>query len=409
MSDNTTISVILYTSKVLKNDEHPLMLRITQNRKRKYKSLGISCNIKYWDTKNDRPKSTHPNKEVLEKIISQKIAEYKEQILEFKSDKKDYTVDTLLSAVEKPMRRISVFKFYEEIIERLKSTNQLGNAAAYKDSLNSLKNFRNKTDLMFSEVDYSFLISYETEMRKNKLNENSISFYFRTLRAIFNKAIHEKVCRENSYPFKKFKVSKFSNETKRRAITKEDIKKIEALDLPENSNRYLARQYFLFIFYCQGINFADIALLKWENIIGNRVFYQRAKTGKEINFILLEPAQKIIDYWKPVTGRSNSNYVFPILDKKIHILPSQIKNRKHKVLGMVNKALKEIGKDEKVGLQIPLTTYVARHTFAMVLKRSNVSKSIISETMGHKTEAITDVYLKSFENDIIDEAVKNLL
>lgn len=409
MNDNTTISVILYSSKVLKNGENPLMLRITQNRKRKYKSLGISCKINDWDIKNNRPKSKHPNKALLEKIISKKIAEYKEQVLEFKSEGKDYTVDTLLNTVEKPTRRISVFNFYTEIIDRLKSTNQLGNAGAYKDSKNSIMNFTKEKDIMFSEIDYSFLIKYETEMRKKELNENSISFYFRTLRALFNKAIQEKVCKATSYPFKKFKVAKFSNETKRRAITKDEIKKIEALDIPESSKRFTARQYFLFSFYCQGINFADIALLKWENIIGNRVFYTRAKTGKEINFILLEPALKIIEYWKPITSKSKKHYVFPILNNEIHISPTQIKNRTHKVIGIVNEALKEIGQDPDVGLEIPLTTYVARHTFATVLKRSGVSTAIISETMGHKTETITQVYLKSFENEIIDEAVKNLL
>lgn len=187
MINNTaTIKIILYKSKILKNGEHPLMLRITQNRKHKYRSIGISLKIDSWDFKNNRPKKNCRNKEIIEKIISKKIAEYKDQILEFKSDGKDYTPDTLLNAVEKPLRKLSVFNFYDEIIKRLKTSNQLGNATAYKDSKNSLMNFTNGQDIAFSEIDYSFLINYEIHMRKRGLNENSLSFYFRTLRSVLN-------------------------------------------------------------------------------------------------------------------------------------------------------------------------------------------------------------------------------
>ena len=85
----------------------------------------------------------------------------------------------------------------------------------------------------------------------------------------------------------------------------------------------------------------------------------------------------------------------------------QIANRLHKVLAKINKHLKEIG--VRLNLPIPLTTYVARHSFATVLKRAGVSTSIISETLGHSSERVTQIYLDSFDNEQVDNALKSLL
>lgn len=107
------------------------------------------------------------------------------------------------------------------------------------------------------------------------------------------------------------------------------------------------------------------------------------------------------------SGHSSDDYIFPILDKRVHITPQQIFNRTHKVLRKVNRELKVLG--EMIGLQMPLTTYVARHTYATVLKRSGVNIAIISESLGHSDLSTTQIYLDSFENSQIDEAMKNLL
>jgi integrase len=159
--------------------------------------------------------------------------------------------------------------------------------------------------------------------------------------------------------------------------------------------------------YGAGINFTDIAFLKWENIKQGRVEYVRAKTGKQIDFKILPPVQEILDYWKPLTFKSNDDYVFNILNKEIHKTPVQIDNRIHKVIQSINKGLKEIGKLANV--EIPITTYVARHTFATLLKNSDVSSRVIGEMMGHKDEKITETYLKKFDKQILDDAMGKLL
>lgn len=164
----------------------------------------------------------------------------------------------------------------------------------------------------------------------------------------------------------------------------------------------LAIDLFTFSYLTAGINFVDISSLKHDNIIDNRLSYIRKKTKKRITIPLQEKALEIIERNK----QADNPYLFPILSP-FHKTEQQKANRVHKVISKVNKCLKEIGKE--LNLPIDLTTYVARHSYATVLKRSGVSTSIISESLGHSSEKITQIYLDSFENSQIDEAMKNLL
>jgi integrase len=167
------------------------------------------------------------------------------------------------------------------------------------------------------------------------------------------------------------------------------------------------RQYFLFSYYGQGINFIDIAQLQWKSLVQDRIVYTRSKTGKIIQFKVLPPVQAIIEQYKAFTGSHPENYIFPILNRLKHVTAVQIDNRVTKVLKRVNNELKEMARLAQIDAN--LTTYVARHTYAMVLKKSNIPTAVISEALGHQTESITQVYLKSFENEVIDLANECLL
>lgn len=153
-----------------------------------------------------------------------------------------------------------------------------------------------------------------------------------------------------------------------------------------------------------GMNFSDMAKLKWNNIQEGRIIYKRSKTGKLFTIKILPPVQEILDQYKD--HNKNSDYIFPILMRN-HQTPIQIKNRLKSGLRTLNKHLKNIG--ESVGIKKKLTSYVARHTWAIVMKKSGISTTIISEGLGHSNENITQVYLDSFENETLDKANELLL
>jgi len=405
---NASISVVCYKSKTLSNGENPLMLQISKNGKRKYQSLGVSINPIYWDFIKNKPKPICPNGELIQKLILDKISEFNNQILELNAIQKDYTPTTLLSKKRQTTNIKTVGEFYKDLIAQFEAENKRGNRLIYKGSLNSIKEFsKGRLNFLFSDIDVEWLNKYEKWLRSKGNKETTISLLFRTLRSAYNKAIEAKSTNKSNYPFNDFKISKFDITTQKRAITKTDMLKVIEINLTnESSYMQFSRDIFVFSYLCGGINFTDIANLQHDNLIDNRLQYIRQKTGKKINILLTTQAVSIVEHYR--ANRKTENYLFPILDNKTHKTATQKQNRIHKVLGKVDKQLKEIA--TKVGLiGVNLTTYVARHSFATILKNSGVNIALISEALGHSDLATTQIYLDSFESSQIDEAMKNLI
>ncbi|MDL2289867.1 site-specific integrase [Paludibacteraceae bacterium OttesenSCG-928-F17] len=403
---SATVSVVCYRNKKLSNGESPLMIRISKDRKTKYKSLGLSLHPDYWDFKKNRPKLNCPNRDYILKIIIDKEAEYQKQILELMSDNKEFTASTLIAPKSK-IKQKTVAEFYTDLIQELSNSNKIGNARIYETSFKSLKAYTgNKLDIPFSHIDLDFLKGYEKWLRLRNCSDTTLNLYFRTLRSTYNKAIEDKHAKKVAYPFDDFKISKFSTKTEKRAISKENIKQIMNMDLSkEDEYTQLSRDLFIFSYLCSGINFTDMANLKSSNIMEGRLIYIRQKTNKKINIPLSNEAIAIIQIYNEQSF--NSGYIFPILNKNIHITDLQKYNRRKKVLLKVNRSLKKIS--EKIGANVNLTTYVARHSYATVLKNSGVNIALIGETLGHSDLKTTQIYLDSFENEQIDRAMENLL
>ena len=398
-----TVNVLCYKSKTLKNGEHPLMICVCKGGKRKYISLGISVNPNFWDFKKGKPKRNCPNREQINLLIKEQEQKYSEQVMEFSAKGKDYTLSTLVDTVDTSLKAKTVGELFLEYIERLRLENRMGYALSVRQVYTSLLKYKGHLDFYFSDIDLCWLKSYEVWLHKQGLAENTIGIRFRTLRVIYNVALVEGLVKNEAYPFKKFKVSKLHKETAKRAITKEQIKLIVSLDT--SSFRFykkLAVDMFVFSYLMGGINFADMSMLTRDNIDGDRLIYVRQKTKKTIMLPLSSEARSIIYKYKD----GKRKYLFPVLDNRKRTI-MQTRHRIYDVLANVNGHLETIGRS--LGIELKLTTYVARHSYATVLKRSGVSTSIISESLGHSSERVTQVYLDSFENKQINDAMKNLL
>ena len=310
-----TIKVLCYKSKTLSNGEHPLMVCVCKDGKRKYQSLGISVKAEWWDFKANLPKGKCPNRERIILLINEKINEIQKAALDKRIAGKDFTAATLIeSTSSKDSSHKTVGEYYLTYIQNLKKEKRIRYAGMLEVSYNSFIKFNRHLDIPFSDIDVAWLKKYELWMKGQNLSVSTISTRIRHLRAVFNLAITEHSIKNDCYPFHTYKVSKLNRQTPKRAITKK---------------------------------------------------------------------------------------------APFHQTEVQVANRLHKVLAKVNKHLKEIG--ERLNLPIPLTTYVARHSYATVLKRAGVSTSIISESLGHSSERVTQIYLDSFDNEQINSAMKYLL
>lgn len=395
----TTINVLCYKSKTLKNGEHPLMLCICKDRARKYASLNLSVKAEHWNFDKNEPKPNCPNREHICLLIARKKAEYEKEAIKLKSEGRDFTADGLHEKIQSPTATRTVADIFNEYIEHLRQEKRTGYMKSVLQVYNSLVKYNGHLNIYFDEVNFRWLREYEIWLKGEGLAVNTIGIRFRTLRTIYNYALTNDWVKAENYPFKKYKVSKLSEETIKRALSKNDINKIVHYPCSSGYTR-LAIDIFAFTYYVGGINFVDIANLTHSNIINGNLVYKRQKTGKLIRLPLPHQAMELIYKY-----RSNT-YLFPIFNET-HQTEQAKANRLHKVITKVNNHLKQIG--EELNLPITLTTYVARHSQATVMKKAGVPTALISQIMGHSSERVTQIYLDSFGNDQMDEAMKNLL
>ncbi len=399
----SSVKVVLFTSKTLKNGEHPIMLRITQNRKTKYSSLGYSCSEANWDKNKSLPKRKHPEFKELSILIEHKKSEAAKKLYALELDNQNRTLEELHKQITNKQKTVTLLSYITTVIEDMEAAGRIGNAKVYKDLRRVLDKFLGGTDVGITSVTPSFLKRLEQNFNVIGWKPNTMSVYFRTLRATINKAIIDGCFPKSKNPFESYSISHLKNETIKRAISQKDVKKLEALEC-EDSKEKLAQDFFMFSYYCSGINFMDFAKIKVSQIQNqeNKSFltYFRSKSKKLMNVQLVPQAQAIANYYSE--GKTDEDYLFSVLDLLKHDTPKKIANRIFKVSKEVNNELKTLGR--RAGIKTPLSTYVARHSFATTLKRLGQSTSVISNMMGHKTEAITQVYLDSFENEVLYEA-----
>lgn len=396
-----TVEAICYKYKPLKNGELPRKVRICKDRKSRYINLGVSTKTEDWDFSKNRLKDSHPNKDEIEKLITRTISMLKEKIIELKAEQQDFTAQSLLDRLNSTSTKKTVGEIFNEQMQRLTDEGRRKYMLSLRYVYNTLIAFNNHLDIYFSEIDITFLRRYETWLRKKGVAENTIGIHFRSLRAVYNIAIEQNAVKAENYPFRKYKVLRLHEETAKRSLTKSDVERVIAY---KSTNRYMRFpiDIFAFTYYCGGINFIDKANLTPANIIEGKLVYKRHKTSKLIKIPLQPQAIELIKKYH----HKDSPYLFPILSD-FHETEIHKSNCIHKVIAKVNKRLKEIGED--LDLPLTLTIYVARRSQATVMKRAGVSTAVIREIMGHSSERVTQIYLDSFDNEQIDNAMKNLL
>ena len=302
-----------------------------------------------------------------------------------------YTADDVIDEFNRYAHEYSLFNFMESIIAKLKQNGKVRTSETYKSALNSFKKFRQEEDIMLDCLTSEVMESYEAWLKGRGVAPNTISFYTRILRAVYNRAVEDDII-ENRNPFKH--VYTGVDKTVKRALPLSVIKKIKALDLSLNASLDFARNMFLMSFYLRGMSFIDMAFLKKSDLKNGYVTYRRCKTGQQLIIEWTKEMQMILDKYP----ENATDYLLPIIRN-----PGTNERYTYRNMGYnINHNLKKIAK--MVGVQIPLTLYVARHSWASAAKAKGIPLSVISEGMGHDSEATTQIYLASLDTSVVDRA-----
>lgn len=407
--------LILDTRKASKSSTtglFPIAVRVF-HRKPRIIRLSHNTSLKGWDETNLLlRKSVKENLSLdCDKInieIYEKLDVAKKVINEIGENIDNINVDTLVDEIKnkwegknksdlkkKFQNCITLSEFGQVLIERKNKANKPATAKWYKDAIDAFKDVNGGGDLKLNEITVKFLKDFEAEHRSRNNTTNTISAYMRGVSAVYNAAIAEDAFKTEKNPFKYYKIPK-TRRIKKKALPKKNITDFKEVEYEFESTLWHTKNYMRVMFLGRGMNLIDLAKLKVKNIHSGYVFYGRSKTDDPLSVKITAELEGILDYY--MDGKEPDDFVFPIgNDGSSEMFKKYRSDRR-----LVNKHLKIIAKDS--GFEGKLTTYYLRHSWATIAKHLGISTSMISDALGHQSVATTEIYLKSFVDEALDEA-----
>lgn len=391
------IKAILDRRRIKQTGLYPVKIRVTYNREQKYYPTPFDLSQKEFQKVMSAKRRTEQ-----ENKLYQKIHAFESKALEAAEALPLFTFTKFEEIYLNNRNAINTVAFaFDKYAQELRAENRIGTAVAFETAKNSINEFAPK--LKFADITKAFLQRYENWMLQQGKSKTTIGIYLRALRTIFNRADIDK----SLYPFGEGK-DKYSIPVGRnikKALSLEEVAKIFNYEARPGSMEEMARDYWIFMYLCNGMNVKDLCLLKRKNIDGDILTYERAKTKrskKESQSIVvsLKPeAKAIIKKWGIVSLNSES-YLFPHIQKGI--TAEREREIYQQVTKNINKYMKRIAKELEIRNEV--TTYFARHSFATILKRTGASLEMIGELLGHSDTKTTQSYLAGFENEAIHRA-----
>ena len=388
---------ITFRPSAFKEEEGTLCFRLVLGRRIRRIGTGYRLFLWEWDECLQsvvfRPQSDDERKNyltVLQSRIGADARRLNRIIASFERERRSYTYEDILAAW-RASKGDSLFDFMEEMIDRFKRQGRMRTSETYAAALRSFARFRNRRDIRLEEIDSDTMTAYEAYLRRTGASRNTSSFYMRILRAAYNRAVERGIVSQKQ-PFRH--VYTGVDKTVKRAMPLDALRRLKNADLRSFPRLDYARDMFLLSFYTRGMSFVDMAYLKKDDLSSGTLTYCRKKTGQRLSIRWEGCMQEIVAKYPD----RHPAYLLPIIRKDGGDERRQYKNRGQ----LINRYLKKIGRE--MGFSVPLTMYVARHTWANIARSKNVPLAVISESMGHDSETTTRIYLASLDSAAVDRA-----
>lgn len=402
----TSIKVILHKSWKHKEGTYPVVLQMIHNRKKKLLYTGHRVTEEDFDAALQKV-SPGANSvlsaraiRLINRDIKHQVNELWKKVRTLERRGAGFSVKDFSNKPEQP-DSICFLKYMSDQIDDKRKSGHYGIAEAYQYTLNSFSLFLKKQTFPVSGITPPLIRMYTDFLVEHQASPNTIAYYMRNLKTIYNRIIADGVRKACNCPFKSVRTG--IGRTPKRAISREELSRIVNLRFDAKSERHLeiARDIFMFSFYCRGISFVDIILLKKKDIVSDTITYFRQKGKQPVRVSITTQMQELMDKYT-----CDTEYLFPILNP---LSPQPLYKQYKLALKRINYGLKSVGK--RAGVKYPLTTYMARHSWATLAKSLGIPVSFISEGLGHTSERTTLIYLKEIDSstlDKINEAVSQL-
>ena len=388
-----------------KDNLHLLMLRVTLNKQHKRISTGIEIPLEDFNTEGGLGKwirRTNPSYKKHNTSLEKFIEKAKDIQSEIESKNQVATLTGIMLGLRNDVNYLSFIDYADEKIGQYMHTKSYNYYKNSKSKLKNLKEFVKNRDLLFTDLDVTFLNRYETYLYSKKLAKNTVFTNLKVIRSIIYEAIKENKFRgQNPFLIKRLSQESVSKDR----LTIEQIKKIQEVDLQEGSSLWHVRNYFLFSFFMAGIRVSDLIQLKWSTVTnttdGPRLTYKMSKTSSNHSMRIPPRALEILDFYRS-DGEESTGFIFPLLKNNIKysdkkFLNGQISSK----TAIINKNLKKIA--EKIGIEINLSTHISRHSFADIMRQKKISIFEIKNLLGHSDTKVTEAYIASFDQNASDQ------
>lgn len=390
----TSVKLMLNKDRKLNNGNYPLVFQVIHNRRKKLLYTGYRIREELFDIANgviaDEKHFFLKSTEVTE--INRNVKRMRRRIniriRQLQQSGNEFAVEDILVYVCK-QPQFYLLHYIDTQIERKKNLKKEGTVAAYRSTRSSLAKYLTGKDIRMEVINLRFVQGYEDFLFGSGVTANTVSYYMRNFRALYNQAVVDGFHPHAEYPF--VKAPTRPCKTVKRALSRQDMQALARLQFDERPELEFARDIYLFSFYSQGMAFVDIAFLKKTDITNGILTYSRHKSKQLIHMMVTEQMRKVISKYQ-----SDGEYIFPILGK----VESAGYRRYRLALGRINRYLKRIA--SMLGDSVSLTTYTARHTWATLARDYGAPISVISTGLGHTSEETTRIYLKEFDISFLD-------
>jgi integrase len=289
----------------------------------------------------------------------------------------------------------------EAKISQCKAAKRVGTMLSFKTTLANVCKYKSG-GILIDDVTQEWLCGLEGFMIGAGRSITTVAINMRNIRTMMNVAKKARLIGDQQYPFGEGKFVIKTEAGKKKALDMKQIAKIQNFR-SDDRNMEMYRDLWLFIYFCNGINIADLIHLKFKDIIDGEIDYIRAKTKnttktvRHVRAVITDEMQTIIDRWG--NEPRPDNHIFNLIE---HTDDAELEmSRKSWFTKKFNQHTKLIG----AAVGVPnVTSYTARHSYATVLKRRGANIAYISESLGHTSLTTTQVYLDSFDKE---ERIKN--
>ena len=442
-----TVKVILWKHDQKADGSFPIAIRITKNRKPKYIFTGQYVQLKDWDEKEKNVKRSHPNATRLNNLILKKLSEAHAIVLEDETNGKDLSTKQLKSKIKHKGRQVSFFSFASDrvktkflkkvysvakselsILFNLKEFLQLNPSMPLEQAIemiknnrkqrvsdgrtgkvtvfNHIENFSKDTKLYFEDMNPGFLGRYANFCsiylgQKSRTINNQMIF----IRTLFNLAIKEGVVDAKHYPFAGDKHKIIIKQGHKIGLEREEVARIEALELKPGTSIWDARCAWLFSFYFAGMRASDVFELKWRDFKNGRLFYAMNKNEKQVSLKIPDKVLPILEYYKQ-QKRSKDDYVFPFLKKANDRDSYDIYVKSKNAIDLLNKHLKRLAK--LCDIDKNLSNHIARHSFGNIAG-DQIPIQMLQKLYRHSSITTTVNYQANFMHKDTDDALEKVI